>query len=91
MCAFFPRSNPRPLNYDEWHGLWLNLPRIERKYAILTARGIEYSLTTGELERAYFDAVCDWEEQVDEVEFRNNSERAKLAARQQRGKKSFMG
>lgn len=43
--------------------------------AIEVCRGIQMSLAEGALPRAWYDALCLFEEQVDEVEFQTNCDR----------------
>jgi len=71
------------LDYDQFVGLYLNIPRVQSQWAAAAAQGTSWSRTPGPLPWAYFDAVVDDEEEVQLAMAHGNSERqlASLMAR----------
>jgi len=73
--------NLATMPYEAQIGLWLNVPRVRLQKAIEVCRGIEVALTEGELDTAWYDALCLLEEQVAEVEFTDAAARNRAQAK----------
>jgi hypothetical protein len=78
LSYFYPDGS---LPYDVLVGLELNAERVLLRPAVNTALGVGVAQSRGAVERAYYDALCADESEVDEVMARSNAKRELAAMR----------
>ena len=66
----------RSLTPEEDYAVWLLRERIHLQKAAALALAFKAALGNGRLPRKWFDATCDFPEQVDAEMYRVNSDRA---------------
>jgi hypothetical protein len=67
-------------NYAEWYGMFLNIDRIEQRASMRTAADLMAALG-GEIDAAWFEAVCDTEEEAQEAAYEHHMARRMAEAR----------
>lgn len=86
MGAFgWPPWLGRP-DYATWFGLGLQVDRIEMRRAVNVTLGMIAAQMRGSLDRSWYDALCQFEEDVDETMDRANAQR-ELANFSRRGRR----
>jgi hypothetical protein len=76
----------RPLlDYGDWVGLWLNLPRIRRQRAASVVEGTAAAYSPSPLDVGWADALAGTEEEVEYLHYWINAERATARTRAKLG------
>ena len=69
----------RPFTGLELYGLWLSRGRIHRQRAAALAEALRAAQGSGRLPRGWYDALCDFEGEVEAEAYRQNADRAEAA------------
>jgi len=66
----------RPLTGEEQYALWLLRERVHIQRGAGLALALQAALGNGRLPRKWFDAICDFPEEVDRRMYKVNADRA---------------
>lgn len=81
LWFFYPDGK---IPYEDWLSLEMNAERIMLRQAVNVALGTLVATGKGGIDRAYYDALCADEEEVDETAARTNALRDLAAMRAER-------
>ncbi len=66
-------------------GLLANVPVIQQRFAYLTAAGVSAANSNTPLKRQWFESVAETTEQVDDLSYKTNADRATVEMKAKHG------
>jgi hypothetical protein len=75
LAAYGPVVLTEPLTYEQWVGLWLNLPRQSARQTWSAYEALRMALTNDPISPEAVEAVADSPEEAEELAYAINSER----------------